>query len=103
MSESAPSAAGKELRVTRRAFSEALLSAGSVAILLLALMTIDDGLREQLSERFAIGNPVEFAGDNLRNLTAVVVQAVRHQSLAHAPLVVFALAAALLVVLMLRT
>jgi hypothetical protein len=89
----------------RRAFGEALMSAGAVAILLIGLVAVDDRVREQLSLRFAGRPSVELAGagQGMRDLTNIIASAARDQSLEHAPLLIFALAAGILVLLMLRT
>ena len=89
----------------RRAFSEALMSLGTVAVLLIVLVAVDDRVREQLSQRFMTRPSVELAttGHQIGTFTSVIAQAARHQSLAHAPLLIFALAAAVLVLFMLRT
>lgn len=88
----------------RRAFKEVLLSLGTVAVVLLVLVGIDDRVRSELSLRVA--NPTEQiadAGQHARSVTWVVVRAARSQSLAHAPLLIFALAATVLTLFMLRT
>lgn len=88
----------------RRAFGEALMSAGTVAVLLLILVAVDGRVRDEISRRWARPS-VELAdaGQLVRDLTSVIAGAVRDQSLAHAPLLLFALAATALVVLMLHT
>ena len=89
----------------RRAFGDALVSAGALAILLLALTAVDDRVREQISLRFSARPAVELAnaGERVRDLTSVLVEAVRDQSIEHAPLLIFVLAATVLVMFMLRT
>ena len=89
----------------RGTLGEALISAGSVAVLLMALVVIDDRVREQIAERFMARPSVELAGvgHQLRGITSVIAVAVRHQSIEHAPLLIFTLAASVLVVFMLRT
>jgi hypothetical protein len=89
----------------RRAFGEVLMSAGTVAVLLIALVAVDDRVREQISQRFMARPSVELAsaGHQVRNVTSVIAEAARDQSLEHAPLLIFALAAAVLVLFMLRT
>ena len=89
----------------RRAFGEALMSAGALAILLLALVAVDDRVREQISLRLTTGPSVELAnaGERVRDLTTVIVEAARDQSIEHAPLLIFVLAATVLVMFMLRT
>ena len=89
----------------RRAFGEALMSAGVLTILLLVLAAVDDRVREQISLRLAARPSVELAGagERVRDLTTVIIDAARDQSIEHAPLVIFVLAAAVLVMFMLRT
>jgi hypothetical protein len=88
-----------------RPFREALMSAGTVVIVLLVLVGIDDHVRSELSQRY-MSNPTQeiaSAGQHARHLTTVVAVAAREQSLAHAPMLIFALAATVLVLFMLRT
>jgi len=88
----------------RRVIGEASLSAGTVIVLLLILVAVDDRVRDQLSLRFS--NPsteIVTAGYQMRNLTNVIAVAARHQSIEHAPMLIFALAATVLVLFMLRT
>ena len=88
----------------RRAFGEALMSAGTVAVLLLALVAVDSRVRDEISRR--VSRPsVELAGagQQVRDLASVIAGAARDQSIEHAPLLIFALAATVLVLLMLRT
>ena len=89
----------------RRAFGEVLMSAGTVTVLLLVLVVIDARVRDQISQRFMTRPSVELAsaGYHVRDFTAVIVAAARDQSRQHAPMLVFALAAAVLVLFMLRT
>ena len=89
----------------RRIFGEALMSVGSVGILLIALVALDDRVREQISQRLMTRPSVELASTayQVQNLTRVLSQAARDQSLEHAPLLIFTLAAAVLTVFMLRT
>lgn len=89
----------------RRAFGEGLMSAGALTILVLTLVAIDDRVREQIWLRASAPPSAQLhsAGTNVRELTAVMVEAARDQSLAHAPLLIFGLAATVLVLFMLRT
>ena len=88
----------------RRAFGETLMSAGTVGVLLLVLVAADSRVRDEISRRVARPS-VELAdaGQHVRDLTSIIAEAARHQSLEHAPLLIFALAATVLVLLMLRT
>jgi hypothetical protein len=89
----------------KRGFGEAMMSLGAVALLLLALVAIDDRVREQLSLRFASRAPIDIASteSHVRDLTTVIARAARDKSLAHAPLLIFTLSASILVLFMLRT
>jgi hypothetical protein len=89
----------------RRPFGDALLSIGALAILLFALVSVDDRVREQISLRLNARPSVELAaaGAQVRDLTTVVFRAARDQSIDHAPLLLFSLAATVLVLFMLRT
>ena len=89
----------------RRAFSDALMSAGALAILLLALVALDHRVREQISLRLTARPSVALAnaGERVRDLTTVIVEVARDQSVEHAPLLIFALSATVLVMFMLRT
>jgi hypothetical protein len=88
----------------RRAFNDALISAGALIILLLLLVAVDDRVRAQIWQR-AASPSVELGGvvEQVSRITHVVVEAMRNQSLAHAPMLIFALAATILVLFMLRT
>lgn len=89
----------------RRAFGEVLMSAGTVALVLLALVVFDDRVRDAISRHVSTGPSAELATAEMhvRSLTSVITLVARDQSLAHSPLLIFALAAAILVVFMLRT
>jgi hypothetical protein len=89
----------------RRVFREALMSAGTVVILLLLLIAFDDRVRDQVSRRVVAHPSQELAsvGRQARDLTSVIAAAARDQSLGHAPLLIFTLGAAVLVLFMLRT
>jgi hypothetical protein len=89
----------------RRVFSDALISAAALVILLIGLMVIDDTVRERLVSvvehadiSSSVGSIVSTAGD----LAGVTLIAARDQSLDHAPLAVFVVAATVLVLAMLR-
>jgi hypothetical protein len=91
--------------MSRRAFGEALMSVGTVAVVLLLLVSFDDRVRAEFSQRY-VANPtqeVASAGLQARHITTVIATAAREQSLAHAPMLIFALVATVLVLFMLRT
>jgi hypothetical protein len=88
-----------------RAFKDTLLSLGTVALVLLVLVSLDDRVREEFSSRI-LSHPTQHIADvghDAETLTAVVARAARTQSIDHAPMLIFALAAAVLTVFMLRT
>jgi hypothetical protein len=75
-------------------------------MLVLALVTFDERVRDQITSVFDARHPTDaFAGigGRVTEVVGIVVQAMRSQSLEHAPLVIFALAATVLVLFMLRT
>jgi hypothetical protein len=91
---------------TRRALVDLTISAAALCTLLLTLAAFDGRLREEIVQRMRPGRPaaeLAQAGATVRSLTSVVLVAVREQSIEHAPLVMFALAATVLVLFMLRT
>lgn len=89
----------------RRPITETLLSAGAVVLLLIAVVCIDDRLREQVTQRVMSRPTAELAEQSKRagDLTSGVLGAARAQAAAHKPFVLFALVAGVLVVFMLRT
>jgi hypothetical protein len=91
--------------VRNRAIGDALISVGALCALVAVLAAFDADVREQLAMRLA-GNPaaqVANAEATARGLASVVYIAARDQSIEHAPLVIFVLAATVLVLFMLRT
>ena len=89
----------------RRAYREMLMSVGTVVILLLTLTAFDVRVRDQVSRHLRVPAHMEVAsvGHQLRDLTNVIMQAARSQSLGHAPLLIFAFLSAVLMLFMLRT
>jgi hypothetical protein len=89
----------------RRLLREALMSAGTVVILLLVLIAVDDRVRDHVSRRIVAHPSVEVTSvvRQVSDFTTVIAAAARDQSLGHAPLMIFTLAAAVLVLFMLRT
>jgi hypothetical protein len=90
----------------KRPIGDALISVGALAMLLAVLVSVDDRVRQQVSLRFTGGtaqSELRGVGVQVRDLTAVVISAARHQSIEHAPMVLFVLAAGVLFFFMLRT
>ena len=89
----------------RRAFGEAMMAAVTLALVLFVLVSFDDRVRTEFSTRF-VAHPTEqiaLASHQARNITSVIAEAAQRQSLDHAPLLIFSLAATVLVLFMLRT
>ena len=91
----------------RRPLSGGITAAAGVAALVVGLAAIDPRVREQiagvLSRPSRSSDQIVTLGTYFENLLAIVLQALRDQSLEHAPLVIFTLAALVLVSFMLRT
>ena len=90
----------------RRAFGDTLISIGALATLLATLVLVDDRVREQVSMRFSGRTPAsELAGvsSKVGDVANVVMLAMRDRGLEHGPMLIFALAAIVLVLFMLRT
>ena len=88
-----------------RAIREVLMSVGTVLILLSVLIAFDAGVRDHVSRRVMAHPSAELAsvGRQAHDFTNVITSAALSQSRGHAPLLIFSLAAAVLVVFMLRT
>ncbi len=88
----------------RRAFGDAMISICSVLLLLALLVSVDPRVREQLSAVWTPGAPIAASiSSHVRNVTSIVMSAARDHSIDQAPLMIFALAATVLVLFMLRT
>jgi len=90
----------------RRVIGDAVLTAGGAMLLVLALVMFDDRVRDQITAVFDARHPraaIEGLSGRATEIVGIVAMAMREQSLEHAPLVIFALAATVLVLFMLRT
>jgi len=90
----------------RRVLGDAVLTASGAMLLVLALVMFDERVRAQINGVFDPRHPsAAIAGISGRvsEAVSIVGVAMRDQSLEHAPLVIFALAATVLVLFMLRT
>src|SRR5262245_16471275 len=84
---------GKVVRM-RRTFGDVLISVGALVVLVLMLAAFDPRVREQVSLRMRVSTaPAQMvtAGTTARDLAGVVFDAVRDESIEHAPLVLFVL------------
>ena len=92
--------------VTKRAIGDAVMSVGALCVLFVLLVSFNAPLREEVSRRVSAGRPTVQAANiesTVRNVASVLFVAARDQSIAHAPLVLFVLAAIVLFMFMLRT
>lgn len=92
--------------IIRRPIYGGLTAGGGLLALVVSLALIDERMRNELARAFTDGAPpgeLVTLGAQLRDLALVAAQAVRYQSIEHAPMVIFALAAAVLVLFMTRT
>jgi len=89
----------------RRQIGEWLVSAGAVALLLVAIVVIYNPVPDEVSRRVMKQPVAELSSvvENVRGQTGSVAGIVRERTRAHTELVTFALAAAVLFGLMLRS
>jgi len=91
-------------RAMRRTWSEVVLTVGTLTVLVMVLVAIDPGVRDQVSLRMSAPSvSIAAAGHHARDLASVIADAARRQSLDHAPMLIFGLVATVLVLFMLRT
>jgi hypothetical protein len=87
--------------------SGVITATGGICALVAGLAIIDERVRGQLASmvtnRPAASSELASVGDRLQDFLFVATQAVTDQSIEHAPLVIFALAALVLVLFMTRT
>ena len=89
----------------RRMCGDALVSAAVVAVILGVLLSVDVRLREQLGAAVgaASAGTVADAGSRVRAVGLALFDAARTQSLEHAPLVIFAVVATVLLLALSRS
>jgi len=89
----------------RRSLKDAAVSLGAVLLLVVMLLALNGRVREQLSLRFAArdASQITAAGGQMKDLASVVYDVVRDQSSEQTTLMVFIVAATVLVVFMVRT
>ena len=95
---------GPAMARNRRVLTDALISASALVALLLALVAIDDRVREQILMRVNAGPTAQVTnlGSTLGEVAAIITAAARDQSIEHAPLMIFVVAGTVLVLFMLR-
>jgi hypothetical protein len=97
---------GVTLTRWRRSALDAVITIAPPVLLLAFLVAYDDRVREQLSLRVAPERATQAlvaAGSTWHSLTSVLAEAGRDQTIAHAPLLIFSMAAAVLTLFMVRT
>ena len=82
---------------------QALASSAVFVLVLLALVSVDERVRERFNDLISGGETVGTWGDRASYLGDAVLTAARHQSIENAPLVVFATVGAVLFLFMVRT
>jgi hypothetical protein len=86
----------------RRVFNDAVISIGALTVLFAILLAVDERVRE-----YAVGlvrrTDISTAGGRMVDLGGTLLLAARDQSMEHAPLTIFAIAACVLVAFMFRT
>jgi hypothetical protein len=89
----------------RRVIGDALVSVGTLGLLLLGLMSVDARVRERVAQIVTSPGSADLTGVGLqvREVASVVLTAARDQSIEHAPLMIFTVAAVVLVLFMVRT
>jgi hypothetical protein len=90
----------------QRVIKDALISVGAVGLLIVGLVSIDDRVRERVTEilRKPPGSAeITGTGAQVAQVSNVIYKAARDQSVEHAPMVIFSVAGAVLVLFMLRT
>jgi hypothetical protein len=90
----------------RRVISDGLISFGALVLLVVALVSIDDRVRDRVTEILQAppsSAQITGAGAQAAQISNVVFKAARDQSVEHAPMVIFGVVAVVLVLFMLRT
>ena len=82
---------------------QSALSLAVFVIVLAGLVSVDERVRERFTNLVASGEDLSPWGDRLADLGSALVSAARHQSIEHAPLLIFATVGGVLFVFMLRT
>jgi hypothetical protein len=86
----------------RRVFGDAVISLSAVLALLLMLVSIDPRVRIQVASAWGASGTSSVSKD-LGEISGVVLSAIQDRGIDNAPLMIFALAATVLVLFMLRT
>ena len=88
----------------RRLFGDALISFAALLLLCTVLLAVDGRIRERVSGFWAPdSSQLAGASEQVGSVVSLAYEVVRDQSIEHAPLTIFTVAAAVLVMFMVRT
>ena len=87
----------------QRVFGDAVISISAMLALLMMLVAIDPRVRIQFASAWGGSGAPSSVSQDLGEISGVVVSSIRDHGIDNAPLMVFALAATVLVLFMLRT
>lgn len=90
-------------QVMKLGIRQAIASAAVFGAVLLMLVSIDDRVRERFGDLVSGTDDLSPWGNRAADLGQTLIDAARHQSIENAPLLVFAVVGAVLVLFMLRT
>jgi len=82
---------------------QAIVSAAVFATVLMALVSIDDRVRDRFAQLVSGSNGMSSWSTRLGELASALITAAKYQSIDNAPLLIFAVVGAVLVVFMVRT
>lgn len=91
------------LRVRRDVWRDALISMGVLVFVLITLMSVDARVRHQVALVFTTPSTMQDAGGRLGDVGSTLLAAARTRSVDHAPLMIFIVAATVLVLFMVRS
>ncbi len=86
----------------KRGLGDALMSAGALVILGIALISLDERVRDY-TWRFVSRTSVTDARIKIGDVGSVILAAMRDQTMAHAPLTIFVVAGVILFLFMVKT
>lgn len=87
----------------RSRVNDVVISAGVLLFVLIMLMSIDVRVRDQVRSVVGTTSNVQAAGGRIGEVGSVLFEAARTQSIDHGPLMIFIVAATVLVLFMVRS
>ena len=89
----------------RRVLNQTLISGGALAVVVTALVLIDDRVRHAIASlwRDVPSHEVVQASAALNDVGTAIIRAIEEQSIANAPLMIFVVVATVLMLFMVRT